>query len=167
MPLRARLAAALFALALSCTGGALLPAIAGHDAAAIAAACHTQHNSVHVQLSSSRYPETTDHVADAIAAGQPSLLHIDRADEDAHRAASLADYPPRANFDRDEYSPPWREKAGRAPTFATSTHRTTGAQERAWATSSRTGARASRSASTSCRRASRSIRPGTVRTYVR
>jgi hypothetical protein len=104
VPLRARFAAVLTALALSCAGGALLPAGLSHDAA-VAASCQTQHNSVHVQLSASRYPETTDHIADAIAAGQPSLLHIDRADEDAHRAASLADYPPRAGFDRDEYSP--------------------------------------------------------------
>jgi hypothetical protein len=108
LPLRVRLAAVLSALALSCAGGALLPAAVGHDAA-VAASCQTQHNSVHVQLSSSRYPETTDHIADAIAAGQPSLLHIDRADEDAHRAASLADYPPRANLDRDEYSPAIRD----------------------------------------------------------
>jgi hypothetical protein len=104
LPLRVRLAAVLSALALSCVGGALLPAAVGHGAA-VAASCQAQHNSVHVQLSSSRYPETTDHIADAIAAGQPSLLHIDRADEDAHRAASLADYPPRPNFDRDEYPP--------------------------------------------------------------
>jgi hypothetical protein len=102
VPLRARLAAVLSAVALSCAGGALLPAAVGHDAA-LAASCQTQHNSVHVQLSESRYPETTDHIADAIAAGQPSLLHIDRAHEDAHRAASLADYPPRTGFDRDEW----------------------------------------------------------------
>lgn len=112
MPLRARLAAVLTALALSCAGAGLLPAVAGHDAAAVAASCQTQHNSVHVQLSSSRYPETTDHIADAIAAGQPSLLHIDRAHEDAHREASLADYPPRAGFDRDEYSPAVSREGG-------------------------------------------------------
>jgi hypothetical protein len=103
VPLRTRLAAVLSALALSCAGAGLLPAVAGHDAAAIAASCHTQHNSVHVQLSSSRYPETTDHIADAIAAGQPSLLHIDRDEEEANREAALADYPPRTGLDRDEW----------------------------------------------------------------
>ena len=89
-----------------------MPAVAGHDAAAIAASCQTQHNSVHVQLSSGRYPETTDHIADAIAAGQPSLLHIARDEEEANRAASLADYPPRSGFDRDEYSPAMSREGG-------------------------------------------------------
>jgi hypothetical protein len=90
--------------ALSSVGAAALPSVTAHGVAR-AAACQSQHNSVHVQLSSSRYPETTDHISDAVAAGQPSLLHIDRADEDAHRDASLADYPPRKGFDRDEYAP--------------------------------------------------------------
>jgi hypothetical protein len=110
--LRVRLAAVLSALALSCAGAGLLPAVAGHDAIAVAASCQTQHNSVHVQLSASRYPETTDHIADAIATGQPSLLHIDRAHEDAHRDASLADYPPRPNLDRDEFAPAMSREGG-------------------------------------------------------
>jgi hypothetical protein len=97
--LRLRLAAVLSVTALSSAGAAALPAVTAHDVAS-AAACQSQHNSVHVALSSSKYPETTDHISDAIAAGQPSLLHIDRAHEDEHRAASLADYPPRSGFDR-------------------------------------------------------------------
>src|SRR6185503_13201904 len=52
------------------------------------------------------------HISDAIAAGEPSLLHIDRADEDAHRAASLADYPPRTGYDRDEYAPAMSREGG-------------------------------------------------------
>jgi hypothetical protein len=100
--LRLRLAAVLSVTALSSVGAAALPAVTSHDVAS-AAACQTQHNSVHVALSASKYPETTDHISDAVAAGQPSLLHIDRADEDAHRAASLADYPPRSGYDRDEW----------------------------------------------------------------
>ena len=111
MPLRARLAAALIAVALACAGGGLVPAVAGHDAA-IAASCHTQHNSIHVQLSESRYPQTTDHIADAIAAGQPSLLHIARDEEEANRDASLSDYPPRTGFDRDEYPPAMSDEGG-------------------------------------------------------
>ena len=43
-----------------------------------ALACLRQHNSVYVEISSAKYPETTDHIADAIAAGQPALLHIAR-----------------------------------------------------------------------------------------
>ena len=112
MPLRARLAAALTALALSCAGAGLLPAVTGHDAAAVAASCQRQHNSVHVELSASRYPETTDHIADAIAAGQPSLLHIARDEEEANREASLAPWPPRTGFDRDEYPPAMSDEGG-------------------------------------------------------
>jgi hypothetical protein len=112
VPLRVRLAAVLSALTLSCAGAGLLPAVAGHDAAAVAASCQTQHNSVHVQLSARRYPETTDHIADAIAAGQPSLLHIARDEEEANREASLAPYPPRTGVDRDEYPPAMSDEGG-------------------------------------------------------
>jgi len=108
---RLRLAAVLSVTALSSAGLAALPAVTAHDVAR-AAACQSQHNSVHVALSSSKYPEATDHIADATAAGQPSLLHIDRADEDAHRAASLADYPPRAGYDRDEWAPAMSAEGG-------------------------------------------------------
>jgi hypothetical protein len=80
--------------------------------AAAAAACQRQHNSVYVELSSSRYPQTTDHIADAIAAGQPALLHIDRDHEDQHRDESLAPYPPRTGFDRDEYAPAMSREGG-------------------------------------------------------
>jgi hypothetical protein len=100
--LRLRLAAVLSVTALSSVGAAALPSVTAHDVAR-AAACQSQHNSVHVALSASRYPETTDHISDSIASGQPSLLHIDRAHEDEHRAASLADYPPRSGLDRDEW----------------------------------------------------------------
>jgi hypothetical protein len=77
-----------------------------------AEACVTQHNSVHVALSMSHYPETTDHWMDAIDAGQPSLLHIDRADEVQHRDESLANFPPRSGYDRDEYPPAMSEEGG-------------------------------------------------------
>jgi hypothetical protein len=111
VPLRARLAAVLSALALSCVGGALLPAVAGNHTA-LAASCQRQHNSVHVELSASRYPEATDHIADAIDAGQPSLLHIARDEEEANRAASLADYAPRPGLDRDEWAPAVSDEGG-------------------------------------------------------
>jgi hypothetical protein len=75
-------------------------------------ACLRQHNSVYVQLSMSRYPETTDHILDAVDAGQPSLLHIDRADEDLHRQQSLAPFPPRSGYDRDEYPPAMSAEGG-------------------------------------------------------
>jgi Deoxyribonuclease NucA/NucB len=109
--LRLRLAAVLSVTALSTAGVAALPSVTAHDVAR-AAACQSQHNSVHVALSSSRYPETTDHIADAIAAGEASLLHIDRDHEDQHRDESLADYPPRSGYDRDEYPPAMSREGG-------------------------------------------------------
>ena len=111
MRLRLRLAAVLSVTALSTAGVAALPSVTAHDVAS-AAACQSQHNSVHVALSSSRYPATTDHIADAIAAGEASLLHIDRDHEDQHRDESLADYPPRSGFDRDEYPPAMSREGG-------------------------------------------------------
>jgi hypothetical protein len=109
--LRLRLAAVLSVTALSTAGVAALPSVTAHDVAR-AAACQSQHNSVHVALSSSRYPETTDHISDAIAAGEASLLHIDRDHEDQHRDESLANYPPRSGYDRDEYPPAMSREGG-------------------------------------------------------
>ena len=111
MRLRLRLAAVVSVTALSTAGVAALPSVTAHEVAR-AAACQSQHNSVHVALSSSRYPETTDHISDAIAAGEASLLHIDRDHEDQHRDESLANYPPRSGYDRDEYPPAMSREGG-------------------------------------------------------
>ena len=43
-----------------------------------AEACTRQSSSVYVVLSSAKYPQTTDHILDAQAAGHAALLHIDR-----------------------------------------------------------------------------------------
>ena len=77
-----------------------------------AEACLRQHNSVYVQLSISHYPETTDHYMDAIDAGEAALLHIDRENAELHRSQSLANFPPRTGFDRDEYPPAMSEEGG-------------------------------------------------------
>ena len=84
----------------------------GGSATATAAACERQSSTVYVVLSEARYPETTDHILDAIAAGEAALLHIDRADEDLHRSQSLAPFPPRSGFDRDEYPPAMSREGG-------------------------------------------------------
>ena len=60
----------------------------------------------------SRYPETTDHFMDAIDAGHAALLHIDRENADLHREQSLANFPPRSGYDRDEYPPAMSEEGG-------------------------------------------------------
>jgi hypothetical protein len=88
------------ALLLGGTGQALAP-----ERATAAAACQRQQSSVYVELSRSRYPESTDHIEDAIAAGHPALLHIDRENADQNREEALEGWPPRDGYDRDEYPP--------------------------------------------------------------
>ena len=81
-------------------------------AAAVAASCTSQHNSVYVTLSRAKYPLTIDHTEDAQAAGEPALLHIDRADADLHRSQSLEGWPTKSGYDRDEYPPAMSEEGG-------------------------------------------------------
>lgn len=50
-----------------------------------------------------RYPETADHIQDAIAKGESPICTIDRSDSDAHRDASLAGIPTKKGYDRDEW----------------------------------------------------------------
>jgi hypothetical protein len=88
---------------------ALVVALGG---AGDALACMRQHNSVYVELSSSRWPQTTDHIADAIAAGRPALLHIARDEEDANRDAAMVGWPTRPGYDRDEYPPAMSDEGG-------------------------------------------------------
>lgn len=65
-----------------------------------------------VDLNNDRQTPVIDHERDAVAAGQPRILHIDRKHADAHRAASLAHTPVRSGFDRDEYPPAASEEGG-------------------------------------------------------
>lgn len=65
-----------------------------------------------VVISRSRYPYTADHVVDAVAGGEPAILHIDRAGADANRDASLRGIPTRPGYDRDEYPPAVSREGG-------------------------------------------------------
>jgi hypothetical protein len=87
-------------------------ALLASSGVAVAAACERQSSSVYVVLSSAKYPLTTDHILDAQAAGQPALLHIDRENEALHRSQSLAGWPTRPGFDRDEYPPAMSREGG-------------------------------------------------------
>ncbi|WP_052154138.1 hypothetical protein [Thermoactinomyces daqus] len=49
------------------------------------------------------YPETGDHIRDAIVAGHPDICTIDRDGADERRDESLAHYPPIDGYDRDEW----------------------------------------------------------------
>jgi hypothetical protein len=56
-----------------------------------------------VTLDADRYPETADHIQDAITAGAPAVMTIDRAGADQNREQSLRGIPTRDGHDRDEY----------------------------------------------------------------
>jgi len=81
-------------------------------APAAAQSCSSQRYSISVELSRSRYPYTTDHIADAIVAGEAALLHIDRAGADQNRSESLAGIPTKSGYDRDEYPPAVSREGG-------------------------------------------------------
>ena len=65
-----------------------------------------------VDLNNDRQAPVIDHARDAVRDGQPRILHIDREDADAHRAASLRGTPVRSGFDRDEYPPAASQEGG-------------------------------------------------------
>lgn len=50
-----------------------------------------------------RYPETADHIHDAIANGESAICTIDRDEAKSHREASLAGIPTKKGYDRDEW----------------------------------------------------------------
>jgi hypothetical protein len=57
-----------------------------------------------------RWP--TGHWIDAIDAGHEARLHVDRENADLHREQSLASFPPRSGYNRDEYPPAMSEEGG-------------------------------------------------------
>jgi hypothetical protein len=58
-----------------------------------------------VLLDPRRHERILAHVREALDVGEPFVLHIDRADADRHRAASLRGWPTRRGWHRDEYPP--------------------------------------------------------------
>jgi hypothetical protein len=58
-----------------------------------------------VTVATTRHPQSAAHVSDALAAGRPSVLTIDRGGAAARRAQAMAGTPIRSGFDRDEYPP--------------------------------------------------------------
>ena len=58
---------------------------------------------VEVTISKSDYPETAQHIEDAINSGQPDIITIQRDMADANRKASLDGYDTKKGFDRDEW----------------------------------------------------------------
>lgn len=71
-----------------------------------------------VNLDNEEHRGTISHVFAAVLEGQPRVLHIDRADADVHRRASLRGIPTRAGFDRDEYPPASSREGGAGASVA-------------------------------------------------
>ncbi len=68
---------------------------------------------VEVTLSKEKYPESAQHIEEAIKNGQPDTLTIDRNNAGARRKASLEDVDPIKGFDRDEYPPAMSLEGGK------------------------------------------------------
>ncbi|ADM70819.1 Sporulation-specific extracellular nuclease [Paenibacillus polymyxa E681] len=58
---------------------------------------------VTLQFPSGRYPETAEHIKEAIQAGKSSICTIDREGAEQNRKHSLAGVPTRKGYDRDEW----------------------------------------------------------------
>ncbi|WP_068505701.1 NucA/NucB deoxyribonuclease domain-containing protein [Paenibacillus kribbensis] len=58
---------------------------------------------VQLEFPSARYPETAQHIKEAIAAGESSVCTIDRAGADHNRDLSLKGVPTKKGKDRDEW----------------------------------------------------------------
>jgi hypothetical protein len=92
------------------SGGLLIATIA--IAAAIYLQQHKASPSVHTSDATAtvqlvfpydKYPETGEHIKEAIAAGESSFCTIDRKDVDEHRKESLKDVATKKGYDRDEW----------------------------------------------------------------
>ncbi|SET16810.1 NucA/NucB deoxyribonuclease domain-containing protein [[Clostridium] polysaccharolyticum] len=67
---------------------------------------------VDVKLSKKKYPESAQHIEEAIKEGQPDTLTIDRSGASARRRASLQGVDTVPEFDRDEYPPAMSKEGG-------------------------------------------------------
>lgn len=67
---------------------------------------------VDVNIPSSLYPETAQHIKDAQKAGHPDVLTIDRPNTNMRRKESLKDQPVVKGMDRDEYPPAMFKEGG-------------------------------------------------------
>ncbi|MGE8179860.1 DUF637 domain-containing protein [Pseudomonas fluorescens] len=65
-----------------------------------------------ITISRGKYPESAAHIEDAIEAGHPSTLTIDRAGAAARRRESMKGTQPTPDMDRDEYPPAMFKEGG-------------------------------------------------------
>ncbi|MCE0829060.1 NucA/NucB deoxyribonuclease domain-containing protein [Buttiauxella sp. A2-C2_NF] len=65
-----------------------------------------------ITINRDKYPESSKHIEDAQAAGQPTVLTIDRSGAAQRRRDSLKDTSPVKGMDRDEYPPAMFNEGG-------------------------------------------------------
>uniref|UniRef100_UPI003F580977 NucA/NucB deoxyribonuclease domain-containing protein n=1 Tax=Pseudomonas purpurea TaxID=3136737 RepID=UPI003F580977 len=63
-------------------------------------------------VSKSRFPESAKHIEDAVDAGKPNTLTIDRANAASRRRDSLRGVETKLDHDRDEYPPAMFKEGG-------------------------------------------------------
>ena len=72
-----------------------------------------QEEVVEVELSRTKYPESTKHIEDAIADGKPEILTINRSGAKGNRRASLKGIKKIPGLDLDEYPPAMSQEGGK------------------------------------------------------
>ena len=75
--------------------------------------CERTRRVVVIDLRDRKHARVLDHAHDAIRAGHPRRLHIDRAAADRHREEATSGVRTRPGFDRDEYPPAMSREGGR------------------------------------------------------
>ena len=63
-------------------------------------------------VSKSRFPESAQHIEDAINTGRPEILTLDRTNATSRRRNSLRGTDTKAGHDRDEYPPAMFQEGG-------------------------------------------------------
>ena len=71
-----------------------------------------ENKTVDVKLSKKKYPESAQHIEEAIKGGQPDILTLDRGDAPARRKAALKGIDIVPGLDRDEYPPAMSKEGG-------------------------------------------------------
>ncbi|MEA2270613.1 MAG: hypothetical protein QOD55_2286 [Solirubrobacteraceae bacterium] len=83
-----------------------------------------------IGFSGTKYPTIRQHFLDAVAAGAPRILTLNRPGADGRRDRVLAPFPTRRGMDRDEYPPAvgrrtWRASVAYAPSSENRSHGST------------------------------------------
>jgi hypothetical protein len=101
-------------------GGLVLAASGAHGVTQDPAVCTLTRDIVVVDLDNVKHRHILSHVFAARRKGHPRVLHIRRYEATANRRESLRGIPTKRGYDRDEYPPAMRTRAGRERACATS-----------------------------------------------